>query len=76
MSLEKASRLEDPGAEVLDRVTTTWDRHGRIILAVLFGVVYFAQGMWYLTDQPITIVLKDRGLSAGQVADRLARSTA
>ena len=38
-------------------------------LAVLFGVVYFAQGMWYLTDQPITILLKDRGLTAGQVAD-------
>jgi predicted MFS family arabinose efflux permease len=38
-------------------------------LAVLFGVVYFAQGMWYLPNQTITIVLKDRGLSAGQVAD-------
>ena len=38
-------------------------------LALLFGVVYFAQGMWYLPNQAITIVLKDRGLSAGQVAD-------
>jgi Na+/melibiose symporter-like transporter len=38
-------------------------------LAVLFGVVYFAQGMWYLPEQTITIVLKDRGLSAAQVAD-------
>jgi MFS family permease len=38
-------------------------------LAILFAVVYFAQGMWYLPKQPITIVLKDRGLSAGQVAD-------
>ena len=38
-------------------------------LAVLFGVVYFAQGMWYLPNQTITIVLKDRGLSPGQVAD-------
>jgi predicted MFS family arabinose efflux permease len=38
-------------------------------LAVLFGVVYFAQGMWYLPNQTITIVLKDRGLTAGQVAD-------
>ena len=38
-------------------------------LAVLFGVVYFAQGMWYLPNQTITIVLKDRGLSASQVAD-------
>ena len=38
-------------------------------LAFLFGVVYFAQGMWYLPEQAITIVLKDRGLSASQVAD-------
>jgi predicted MFS family arabinose efflux permease len=38
-------------------------------LAVLFAVVYFAQGMWYLPEQTITIVLKDRGLSASQVAD-------
>jgi predicted MFS family arabinose efflux permease len=38
-------------------------------LALLFGVVYFAQGMWYLPNQAITIVLKDRGLTAGQVAD-------
>ena len=38
-------------------------------LAFLFGVVYFAQGMWYLPNQAITIVLKDRGLTAGQAAD-------
>ena len=38
-------------------------------LAVMFGVVYFAQGMWYLPNQAITIILKDRGLSAGQAAD-------
>jgi MFS family permease len=37
-------------------------------LAMLFGVVYFSQGMWYLPQQPITIVLKERGLSAAQVA--------
>lgn len=37
-------------------------------LALLFAVVYFAQGMWYLADQPITIVLKERGFSAAQVA--------
>ena len=38
-------------------------------LATLFAVVYFAQGMWGLPTQAITIVLKERGLSAGQVAD-------
>src|SRR5262245_62959759 len=37
-------------------------------LALLFGIVYFAQGMWYLPNQTITISLKDAGLSAGQIA--------
>ena len=37
-------------------------------LAFLFAVVYFAQGMWYLPNQTITIVFKEHGLSAGQVA--------
>src|SRR3990172_8587674 len=45
-------------------------------LAVLFGVVYFAQGMWSLPNQSITIVLKERGLSAAQVATFFAISTA
>ncbi|HEV8438285.1 MAG TPA: MFS transporter [Methylomirabilota bacterium] len=44
-------------------------------LAVLFGVVYFAQGMWYLPNQTITIVLKERGLSAGEVATFFSIST-
>ena len=44
-------------------------------LAILFAVVYFAQGMWYLPNQTLTIVLKERGLSAGQVADFFFVST-
>jgi MFS family permease len=44
-------------------------------LGVLFGVVYFAQGMWYLPNQAVTVLLKDRGLSAGQVADFFLLST-
>ncbi len=44
-------------------------------LAVLFGVVYFAQGMWYLPNQTITIVFKDRGLTAAQVATFFAIAT-
>lgn len=44
-------------------------------LAILFGIVYFAQGMWYLPNQTITIVLKDRGLSAAQVAQFFTIST-
>jgi len=37
--------------------------------AVLFAMVYFAQGMWYLPNQTITIVLKDAGLNAGTIAN-------
>src|SRR6266852_3463894 len=37
-------------------------------LAILFAVVYFAQGMWALPRQTLIITLKERGLSAGQVA--------
>jgi MFS family permease len=44
-------------------------------LAVLFAIVYFAQGMWYLPNQTLTIVLKERGLSAGQVATFFTFST-
>ena len=43
-------------------------------LALLFGVVYFAQGMWYLPNQTITMTFKDTGLSAGQVANFFAVS--
>jgi len=37
-------------------------------LALLFAIVYFAQGMIYLPDQVVAIVFKERGLTAGQVA--------
>ncbi len=38
-------------------------------LAVIFGVVYFAQGTWYLPNLSITFLLKEKmGLSAGQTA--------
>jgi MFS family permease len=39
-------------------------------LALIFAVVYFAQGMWYLPNLSITFFLKEKlDLSAGQVAD-------
>jgi MFS family permease len=44
-------------------------------LAALFAIVYFAQGMWALPNQTITIVLKDSGLGAGLVANFFAVST-
>jgi MFS family permease len=44
-------------------------------LATLFAVVYFAQGMWTLPVQTLTVVLKDRGLSSAAVADFFLIST-
>jgi predicted MFS family arabinose efflux permease len=37
-------------------------------LGLLFAIVYFSQGMVYLPDQVLAIVLKERGLTAGQLA--------
>ncbi|HWP73331.1 MAG TPA: MFS transporter [Methylomirabilota bacterium] len=37
-------------------------------LGLLFAIVYFAQGMVYLPDQVVSIVFKERGLTAGQLA--------
>ena len=45
-------------------------------LALVFAVVYFAQGMWHLPAQPITFVLKEHpGYSATQVASFFAVTT-
>lgn len=38
-------------------------------LAALFAIVYFAQGMWYLPNQTITISFKDQGLTPSAVAN-------
>src|SRR5690242_10280994 len=40
--------------------------------ALLFAIVYFAQGMWYLPNQTITIVMKDGGLRPDAVANFFA----
>jgi len=37
-------------------------------LAMLFAIIYFAQGMFYLPDQAISIVFKDRGLKSDEIA--------
>ncbi len=42
---------------------------------MLFAVVYFAQGMWSLPVQTMTLVLKERGLSSSAVADFFLLST-
>jgi MFS family permease len=38
-------------------------------LAVLFAIVYFAQGMWYLPNQTIVVSFKDAGYTPSAVAD-------
>ena len=55
---------------VLDRLRRLhpFQTHDARRLAVLFAVVYFAQGTWYLPGQAVTITLKERGFSAGEVA--------
>jgi predicted MFS family arabinose efflux permease len=45
-----------------------FESRGARRLAVLFAIVYFAQGMIYLPDQVVAIVFKERGLTAGQLA--------
>jgi Na+/melibiose symporter-like transporter len=37
-------------------------------LALLFAIVYFAQGMVYLPDQVLAIVFKERGFTAGELS--------
>src|SRR5262245_22195262 len=38
-------------------------------LALLFAVVYFAQGMWYLPNQTITIIFKDAGYNVARITN-------
>ena len=41
MSLEsrRSTALQDPGAEMVDRMTGLWDRYGRTVLVALAGIV-------------------------------------
>ena len=76
MRTPSASTIRTRGGHM--RATTlTWFRpaEGRR-LALVFAVVYFAQGMWHLPAQPITFTLKERfGYSATQVASFFAVTT-
>jgi len=64
--LEKATRLEDPGAEMLDRITTTWDRHGRLILGVALAVIAAGAVTFFL--------LRSRAAREEQAAAALAEA--
>ena len=51
----KGSKLEDPGAELLDRLTGFWDRFGRLVLGVVGALAAVAVvGMLYLRAQAAT----------------------
>ncbi len=62
---------------MLDRLKAwhPFQTHGAQRLAVLFAIVYFAQGMWSLPNLTLILVLKGWGLSAGQVATFFSIST-
>jgi MFS family permease len=53
---------------MIDRLLHPFETAEAKRLALLFAVVYFAQGMFYLPDQTIVIAFKDRGLKPDQVA--------
>jgi tetratricopeptide (TPR) repeat protein len=63
---QKAAHLDDPGAETLERLTSTWDRYGRLIL----GVVAAAIAIGAVTF----MVLRNRAAREEQAASALAEA--
>jgi tetratricopeptide (TPR) repeat protein len=66
LTLEKAARLEDPGAKLLDSVSRTWARYGRAVLIALGVVVVAAAAAFF--------VLRARAASENEAAGRLAEA--
>jgi tetratricopeptide (TPR) repeat protein len=51
----KSTRLHDPGAELLDRLTELWDRYGRVAMGVLGAVVIAGLlGFMFMRSQATT----------------------
>lgn len=50
MSLEsrKQTTLDDPGADLLDRVSRIWNQYGRIVLGVVVGVAVVGVALFYI----------------------------
>jgi TolA-binding protein len=49
LSLEsRKNTLDDPGAELLDRATSLWDRYGRIVLGVVVGIAVVGVSAYYV----------------------------
>ena len=66
MALHKAERLEDPGAELLDKATSFWDSYGRIVLGVLGAAVAIA-AIWFFVG-------RGKSMAEDQAAGRLAEA--
>jgi len=69
LSLEsrRAARLEDPGAELIDRVTGFWGQFGRIAAIVLGVIVLVGVGVFFM--------MRGRAASENQAAGRLAEAS-
>src|SRR5437763_1188306 len=61
--MRKSARLEDPGAELLDQVSGTWDRYGR---AVVIGV-----GVVAVVVLAAVMMLRARSNAEEQAAGKL-----
>jgi TolA-binding protein len=50
LSLEsRKNTLDDPGAALLDRATSLWDRYARIVLGVIVGIAVVGVSAYYVT---------------------------
>jgi predicted negative regulator of RcsB-dependent stress response len=67
LSLESQKKLEDPGAELLDRLTVYWEQQGRQTLMVL-GIVVVAAVVGFL-------VIRSRRAAEDQAAGQLAEAS-
>ena len=70
MTLEsrRASRLEDPGADLLNQFQALWDRYGRIALGILGGVAVAGVLGWF--------AIRTRDANDAQAAGKLAGAQA
>jgi tetratricopeptide (TPR) repeat protein len=66
LTLEKAARLEDPGAQFLDSLNRRWVRYGRAVLIALAVVIVGAAAAFF--------VLRARAASENEASGRLAEA--
>jgi TolA-binding protein len=51
LSLEsRKNTLDDPGADLLDRASSLWDRYGRIVLGVVVGIAVVGVSAYYVVS--------------------------